>query len=186
MLTLDNVQGFHRIITLPSGLPLHYTLADINCLLARVDEATLLPAILPEQSSPSPSRGGYWSRGASTRGRGTPRGRGQAYSSNGQRASPWSSSGAASSLSWRTPSVAETVPHPSVVHSAQDVILPSAQGHTGRTPPPRPVKEMVRQAGQPYVPPVPTRQTTNKASQSAKNLRKNPSTGFIDISSGEE
>jgi hypothetical protein len=78
-------QGFHKIVELPIGLPLHYSLTDINALLTLVDSSKIFPGVLP----PPPT---VIARGTPyTRGRGYERGRG--------RGSPRG----ASSMSWRVP-----------------------------------------------------------------------------------
>ncbi|KAK9893555.1 P-loop containing nucleoside triphosphate hydrolase protein [Cystobasidium minutum MCA 4210] len=182
-------EGFHRIVALPPGLPLHYTLADINALLAFVDQAPVLPAVRPEQPSPSPLRGGFWPRGGAVRGRGASRGRGQPYPSNSsQRPLPWSSNGASSSLSWRTPN---TPMDPSSSANSDAPALGAAlvqatplQSQAGRSPPPRPVREMARQGT--ATEPAQARIGQWKPNNTTLLVKKTASTGFIDISSDEE
>lgn len=62
-------QGFHRIVALPSDLPLKYSFSDIDRILDLVEASPTLPASLPPPPDPTP-RGAFFAgrgRGVSAR-----------------------------------------------------------------------------------------------------------------------
>lgn len=139
-------------------------MADINALLAKVEQCPSVPAVLPAQPEADPARRGIWTRGRG-RGRGAPYGRGQSYPVRSERSSPWRQTSSTSDL-------------------GQVPVTSMPQSRTGRSPPARVARETARQAGQPYV--TSARHPAPIANQSALSAKKGPSTGFIDISSDEE
>lgn len=68
-------EGFHRIVQLPSCLPLRYGVQEVNSILDSVDSSSPLAGILGPAPPPSGPRGqpfGSRGRGSPARGRGAP------------------------------------------------------------------------------------------------------------------
>lgn len=180
------LQGFHRIVIFPAGLPLRYSMADINALLAKVDEAPTLPSILPEQPAQS-SRGGFWSQNGAGRGRGAPHRRGQPYPPMSSRSSPsgnhysrtsWTSPGrnhptspAVSNGNWRSRDSDDKHQRPDQPNGGQPMHI---------------IAETEGQASQSATQTQRTRQTNSTSNHPAFAPKKVASTGFIDISSDED
>lgn len=171
------LQGFHKIVVLPSGLPLHYSIADINALLAKVTETPSLPAVLPPQPTSGPPRGGLWTRG-NVRGRGAFRGGGSRYATTSERESPWRQRASHTQVipvRARASNFADTLVNPR---------LSVSQIRNGRSPPARITRDAARQASHPYS--AAARQDVIPVTSTALSTKKGASTGFIDVSSDEE
>lgn len=170
------IQGFHRIVDLPAGLPLRYVLADINAIIRKVEDSRLLPATLPDPPQAKNFRGGSsWQRGGN-RGSGRGRGRGREHDNVAQTnaMTSWLSSRHQLPSSKEGPEVAW---RPS-----------TGEGWTTVSKPHFPSSDYTRAAGQVKRPHAADSQGSPRKTRGGHptSTKSAPGTAFIDVSSDEE